>query len=545
MGLRLQQDNNGTIRPNWWGRICVKGKRHDTDLKVPIEGTIPRDADGRISLTLKGDAAFEKSRKAAHKALERWRKESQHDPAELQRKAYKARTGDSLEGVPLAKLADLWIKQKRTYTPTDNWKSAIKTWFDRFSTFAARYANEHNVKCETINDITPDLVSAWFDDLKSEFAWETVSKQMSLLRGAFRRYSTNGRPNPFEDIVMRNRETGNARVNHKPLTATELDQLFSVAQKDALLYPLIVTAACTGMRIGDVCQLKWEDIDLREGLIDVVTAKAGIRATIPILKRLREVLIERDNTPGDGQTPSPFVFPAAAAQYQTNPDKLYQDVKPLFAQAINVNKPTPARLVALDGQPQPIRSLADALKGTHLTATRKARLFEVYDKFKSGMKSKELAETLHMPKSQISMDLATLEKLTGEELRPRATARKNRLTRLALADKTRMDRGIGKRSASLYGWHSLRATFVVLAVEAGVPLPDVQKIVGHTTADMTMQYFNPTKLHAAERIRRQLSGTVLNAKPTQTALTAPANIPASVWAILTDEQKAQLTKTGH
>ena len=43
----------------------------------------------------------------------------------------------------------------------------------------------------------------------------------------------------------------------------------------------------------------------------------------------------------------------------------------------------------------------------------------------------------------------------------------------------------------------------------------------------------------------ELSGTVLNAKPTQTALTAPANIPASVWAILTDEQKAHLTKTGH
>ena len=62
---------------------------------------------------------------------------------------------------------------------------------------------------------------------------------------------------------------------------------------------------------------------------------------------------------------------------------------------------------------------------------------------------------------------------------------------------------------------------------------------------MTMQYFNPTKLHAAEHIRRQLSGTVPNAKPTKTALTAPANIPASVWAILTDEQMAHLTKTGH
>ena len=64
----------------------------------------------------------------------------------------------------------------------------------------------------------------------------------------------------------------------------------------------------------------------------------------------------------------------------------------------------------------------------------------------------------------------------------------------------------------LYGWHSLRATFVVLAVEAGVPLPDVQKIVGHSTAEMTMQYFNPTAKHTAERVKRQMRGTVLDGR---------------------------------
>jgi len=72
------------------------------------------------------------------------------------------RTDDSIEGVPLTKFALLWIKQKRTYTPTETWKSAIATWFDRFATFASKYAVEHNVKCETLNDITPDVVSGPF-----------------------------------------------------------------------------------------------------------------------------------------------------------------------------------------------------------------------------------------------------------------------------------------------------------------------------------------------------------------------------------------------
>jgi len=39
-----------------------------------------------------------------------------------------------------------------------------------------------------------------------------------------------------------------------------------------------------------------------------------------------------------------------------------------------------------------------------------------------------------------------------------------------------------------------------------------------------------------------LSGTVLNARPAKPTIVHPADIPAAVWAILTDKQKAQLAK---
>ena len=110
------------------------------------------------------------------------------------------------------------------------------------------------------------------------------------------------------------------------------------------------------------------------------------------------------------------------------------------------------------------------------------------------------------------MYLADVERLTGEHLRPRSAATASRAIRLDLIERTRAARGVGKRAASLYGWHSLRATFVVLTVEAGVPLPDIQKLVGHTTADMTMQYFNPTAKHTAERVREQMRGGVLDGR---------------------------------
>lgn len=531
MGLLIIKGRDGRFRTTWYGRISLKGKRKDTNLNIPIEGNIPLSSSGNPNLTAKGDAAFERSRAAALKVFERWRAECQKDPAELQRKAYIARTGDSLEGVPLHKLEEMWLKQKRTYTPTENWQKAVKTWFKRFCRFASHYAETHKVKCETINDITPELVRAWFDDIKSEFTWETVSKQMSLMRSAYRRYATAGRVNPFEDIVMRNRETGNRRVNHKPLSSEELERLFAAAEGDDLLCPLIVCAACTGMRIGDVCLLTQESVDLTNGLIDVITAKAGVPATIPILPRLLPVLTRLCTPSGSGAPLSPYVFPEAAELYKSSPDAIYKKVKLYFAEAVSSDTAAKAQPVDKNGNPMPVEEI---LANAPIPSKRKERILKVYSLFSAGTKSCEIAESLGCAKSQVSMDLREVELLTGMTLRPRALATRRRACQQDLLDKTRKSRAIGQRQASIYGWHSLRATFVVLAHEAGVPLADIQRIVGHTTTEMTLQYFNPTKIHTADRVRRQMQGSVLGTPSrTDTAV-------EDIVALLSPEQRKKL-----
>ena len=198
MGLLIVKGRDGKPRLTWYGRISVKGKRRETNLNVPIEGTIPLNEHGAPTWNLKGDAAFERSKRAARKAFNRWRRETRKDPAELAAKAYKARTGVSIEGVPLANLANLWETQNRTYTPTADWCAAVRTWFERFYSFAHKYAAKHGARCETINDVTPEIVRAWFAHIRGVFAWETVTKQMSLMRNAFKRYATNGMHNPLK-----------------------------------------------------------------------------------------------------------------------------------------------------------------------------------------------------------------------------------------------------------------------------------------------------------------------------------------------------------
>ena len=74
---------------------------------------------------------------------------------------------------------------------------------------------------------------------------------------------------------------------------------------------------------------------------------------------------------------------------------------------------------------------------------------------------------------------------------------------------TRQKRETGQRSASIFGWHAFRTTFVTIALMRKIPIEMVRRIVGHTTADMTMVYFRPTKFIVAETIRRQMAGSVL------------------------------------
>ena len=50
-----------------------------------------------------------------------------------------------------------------------------------------------------------------------------------------------------------------------------------------------------------------------------------------------------------------------------------------------------------------------------------------------------------------------------------------------------------ERKTPLATFHSLRHTFVSIAVNAGVPLATVQSIVGHTSTAMTRHYYHPSE----------------------------------------------------
>ncbi len=537
MGLIIYEGTNGKIRPTWWGRVTYKGKSHETNLGVAIAGTVPVDANGRVALSMRGDEAFERSRRAATRALEAWRRETRTNPAELQESAYKAHTGVSLAGVPLPKLIDKWVGLKRQRKPTaERMRNARKT-FKRFGDFARGFAEERGKRCDTLNDITPEMAAAWFDSIKGVYAWGTVKDMMHLMSGAFRRWATNGQANPFADIVLRgSKEQGEEkrRTERKALTPEQFDRLMECSREDERLHPLIVCAAFTGMRLADVCRLKVADVDLQNGTIDCVTAKAGVRVNIPILSpELREVLAKRCAVPGDGSEISPYVFPWAAAQYERNRTTIVRGVKPYFAQAVFGDElpPEEARLVGSGDAADVPPDIATAAANAGFSETKRARVVEVYNRFKAGEQSAAIAAALRIARGQVSMYLRDAERLMGENLRPRAS-RTGKAGFVDLLERTRVKRKIGKYAASVWGWHNLRHHFITCALNRGVPLHKVAAIVGHSNTAITTGYAD-TRTDTERRKRDRAALAV-----------APAAKPTvdEFVSRLTDEQRKELAR---
>lgn len=495
MGVMILKDAKGAMRRTWYGRIIYKGKANVKNLNVEIRGVVPKDENGNVKLSAQGDEAFERSRKAAQRELEAWRKATRTNPAELQDSAYKAHTGIDKSGVPFGKLIEKWEALKRQRTPTPERARNARVTFQRFADFARAYAEKNGKRCDTLNEVTPAMVSAWFDAIKGAFAWGTVKDMMHLMSGAFKRWSTNGQSNPFADIVLRgSKKAGEEkkRTERKALTPEQFARLMECSREDERLHPLIVCAAYTGMRIGDVCRMKVADVDLNAGTIDCVTAKAGVRVNIPIIApELREVLSERCALPADGSTPSPYVFPWAAMQYAKNRTAIVRGVKPYFAKAVFGDEPPTedVRLIETDGDPKPVE-IATAVKDAGWSETKAARVIEVYNRFKAGEPSTDIAAAMRIARGQVSAYLKDAERLTGETLRPRA--KRGRAGFVDLVERTRVERKIGKYAASVWGWHNLRHNFITYALNAGVPIHKVAAIVGHSTTAMTAGYADLT-----------------------------------------------------
>lgn len=121
-------------------------------------------------------------------------------------------------------------------------------------------------------------------------AWRVLGPSAGLSDGT----------DPWKGIA---RKRTDAHVR-RPLTRDETDALLAAA--DGEMRTLVAVCLYTGLRLGDACQFRWEDI--RDGAAYVLTSKRDRRVAIPIHPALRNILGER--------RAGGFIMPGMAARYR-------------------------------------------------------------------------------------------------------------------------------------------------------------------------------------------------------------------------------------
>jgi integrase len=535
MRLELKKHGDGRLRPDWFGVHMVGGRRRVATL-CPWRGTPPESGRARDV----GDSEFEASRAVALRmAEEAFRPErSEAEKTVLARRIYRSRYGDEVKPTPLSELPERWDTFSRRRRPCNKYAENCRRILRLFVT----YMGEHAPDVAEVEAVTEDHVSAFIRaEEKRGLSGRTLNVTLIVLRAAFRRLAPYSSAREYLD-----REAGReeATVHREPFTPHQLTGVFAAASGDDLMRPLIVCAACTAMRRGDVALLRWRSVDLAAGFVTVKTAKSGSSVEIPILAPLR-MEFERAQT-GRAADGNAFVWPEAASMYRRSPDALDRRLRDVLARAGFLSPETIKKaqkaLPALPAEETRCRGLEAIAVAAGWTEKRRERTREIFTRYMDGATVPAITVQLGIARGLVSMRLADVEKAIGAAVvrRPPPPA----VIHGAVVEDGD-DAGPRLRRGSLKGWHSFRTTWITLALAAGVPMELVRRVTGHAAADVVLKhYFRPGREAFKSAIAAAMPGMLLEApKPVEEPWPEIAGrlsekLTAKTWR----EVKAELAK---
>ena len=482
MPLELRTQRDGRLRDTWYGRYEINGKLLRINLDVKIAGTPPAS----LSLREEGDGAFERSRATAQAKLDGIVQEARsgRSAERLAEMLYEATTGETIRSVKLDELAAEWARLPRKHEPDERYAAQCQSTLKRF----AEFVRTQNGRAVELGQVTRNTARAFMAaETERNVSGKTWNDTMKLLRAAFHHLLPPGALNPFEDMPTKDTDT----VFRKPFTPEELKAILDAAKNDDFIRPIIITGMCTAMRRGDCCLLKWKDVDMARRFITVKTAKTGQTVSIPIFGLLRDELQKQAKSRKQKAEKGELVFPDQAAMYTENPDGITWRVKKVLAVALGAVKPTADAL--------PEVSEAEAKRRGHEfiaglpESEKKGRMLAVFDAYMDGKKTSEVKAAAGVSKGSVSGYLNEIERAVKCQI-VRGRPEGGSVTAALKTDSSllRTKRSDSERAASVRDFHSLRVSWVTIALTGGVPLELVQKVTGHKTTDIVLKhYFQP------------------------------------------------------
>jgi len=146
--------------------------------------------------------------------------------------------------------------------------------------------------------------------LKSELSPKTINTYQQVLTEVFQLLARDAGiiENPFASIPMLKKESESREAFSEEELAIIRDNL------DDFTRPLFTIAIATALREGDICTLKWAEIDFKRDLIIKRMRKTGNMVEIPIMPPLRVYLSQLQTDSAEAE----YVLPKHAEMYLNN-----------------------------------------------------------------------------------------------------------------------------------------------------------------------------------------------------------------------------------
>jgi integrase len=477
--LLLKKHGDGW-RSRWYGRFKQDGKLREVSL-CKWKGIPPKS--GRIGKD-EGDRVFEASRQRALAELREVAEgeRSAADQEALTARIHRARYGKRVKAVKIADLYSVWRDRPRKRKPCGAYEANVRRIIERF----VDYMKQTAPRIAETGALRKEHVEGFLSVVEAEgVSARTWNVALGILRGVLLRADPYAEATRF----LKDRPAMDENAIHRtPFSAEELEKIFEAAKnRDPLIHDLVVTAACTAMRRGDVCRLRWSGVDLDKGFVVVKEAKGGGTVEIPVFPPLRAVIEAR---PSKGA----FVFPDAEKIYRQTPDALHRRLRAVLVDAgfACPIRPTKAGQHP-EADPAQILTAADAATNTW-SDKRKAKGMDMLRRHLRGETGREIAAALGTSPGAVSSYLHELEDLTKMAIVSAPATCEPKPSACVLGtiqpDMPRLKR------PSLKGWHSFRTTWITLALAAGIPLEIVRRVTGHRTVEVVMEnYFRPGRDH--------------------------------------------------
>lgn len=144
-----------------------------------------------------------------------------------------------------------------------------------------------------LKDLTPQKIERFKSIMKADHQNSTVNRYLEALSKMFNIAISNNlaKENPLKEVKKLKQNNYKIRF----LTKEEEKALFEVFYENKSYHyfiPIVICALQTGMRKGEILNLKWSNIDFDNKFIELLQTKSGKARKIPISQKLMKELLQ-------------------------------------------------------------------------------------------------------------------------------------------------------------------------------------------------------------------------------------------------------------